>query len=52
MVEHNNIREMASKTIKRKHISMKRKVGWRKNFNLGKDLDDNLEEKSFLERIG
>lgn len=43
---------MASKIIKRKHVSMKKKVGWRKNFNLEKDLQDLTEETSFLERTG
>lgn len=43
---------MVAKTIKRKHVSNKKKDGWRKNFNLTGQLDDLTEEKNFLERTG
>lgn len=42
---------MATKTIKRK-LSMKKKAGWRKNFRLGEELEDFVEEKLLKERIG
>jgi hypothetical protein len=31
---------------------MKKKAGWRKNFQLGEELDDYTEEKLLKERIG
>lgn len=43
---------MATKTIKRKHVSMKKKAGWRKNFQLGDEIEDFVEEKLLKERIG
>lgn len=43
---------MATKTIKRKHVSMKKKAGWRKNFQLAEELEDFTEEKLQNERIG